>query len=116
MKRLVFAAAVAAASLPLAACGGQAFIRPDPKLSADIQNKQAETAQAFYAALGQRLNHCTIIGNIDLNLKVSSEAGFTNTAGLNCPAKPWETEATSSADLRAMIEAAVRDAVTEALE
>ncbi len=95
MKNHLGVAVMAAACVALSGCAGSPFIRVNPKLSPEIQDKQAETAQAFYKALGDRLQFCTIIGNIDLNLKASTEAGLSNTAGLNCPARPWDQAPTA---------------------
>lgn len=90
MKHHLMVGALALAAVTLSGCAGSPFIRVNPDLSPEIQARQAETAQGFYKALGDRLQYCTIIGNIDLNLKMSSEAGLSNTAGLNCPARPWD--------------------------
>ena len=90
MRNLMKVGAAVAVCAMLAGCAGQSFIRPDPKLSPSIQAKQAETAQGFYEALGNRLLYCTITGTLDLTLKASPDAGLANTAGLACPAKPWD--------------------------
>lgn len=89
-NRIVAAGALLAVGLALSGCAGSPFIRVNPDLSPDIQARQAETAQGFYKALGERLQYCTILGNIDLTLKASPDAGISNTAGLNCPARPWD--------------------------
>jgi heat shock protein HslJ len=86
MKMLTMVACAALLS------GCQSFLAVNPKLSPEVQERQAETAQGFYKALGERLRYCGIVGTIDLNLKASTDAGLSNTAGINCPAKPWESQ------------------------
>lgn len=113
MKHRLAAACLLAGALALAGCAGSPFIRVNPELSPAIQEKQADTAQGFYKSLGDRLQYCTIIGNIDLNLKASTEAGLQNTAGLNCPARPWDQapQAVPLSEIDRVVDAAVARAL-----
>lgn len=113
MKTMRTVAALAVASLCLTACAGQSFIRPDPKLSPAIQEKQAETAQAFYKALGDRLQYCTILGNFDAILKAQPDAGVGAGAGLSCPAKPWEQSPSTTVVPLSDIDALIQKRIEE---
>lgn len=94
--------------------GCQSFLAVNPKLSPAAQERQAETAQGFYKALGERLRYCGIVGTIDLNLKASADAGLSNTAGINCPAKPWEAgEGMTPEEVAALASEAARKVLEE---
>lgn len=94
MKPLV-AIAAACAALSLASCGTtRELFRVNPKVDAEVQKTQAEANAAFTKAMADRLRYCTITGFVDLTLKVAADAGMTNSASLNCPGKPWETQPT----------------------
>lgn len=114
MKRTVtqaaLGAALAAAAVALSGCASGLF-RVNAEASPAVQKVQAEANAKFTGAVADRLRYCSITGTIDLELKVSAGAGVANTAGLNCPAKPWET----AADQAELIAVAVRKAVAEAM-
>jgi hypothetical protein len=82
-----------AASLALSGCAvpglGRVSLDPPPA----VQKIKAEASARLTDALAARLEHCTIIGNFDFKLALSADAGLSNTAGLNCVAKPWEAPA-----------------------
>jgi predicted lipid-binding transport protein (Tim44 family) len=93
MRHLRLVAACAAAALALAGCGTtRELFRVNTEATPAVQKTQAESNAAFAKALAERLQYCTIIGNLDLIAKASIEAGLETGAGLNCPGRPWPTE------------------------
>lgn len=83
---------IATACLALTACGtlGGDLLGVNEKSTPEAQRIKAEADAKLTAALADRLIYCTITGTLDLTLQVGPASGVKNTAGMNCPAKPWD--------------------------
>lgn len=91
MKLALCAAAVAVAAVALSGCGTlKGLVDVNEKAAPEVQQTQAASNAAFTKAITDRLEHCTLIGNVNLKVAARVDAGLENTLGLNCPAKPWE--------------------------
>jgi hypothetical protein len=91
MRRMIHLAALAAAAIALSACAGMPLGGVQTQASPAIQKTQAEANARLSDALANRLDHCAITGTVTFKVGVAPDAGLANTAGLSCPAKPWET-------------------------
>lgn len=91
MKRILIAAAVAAAALNAAACASLSPFAVNTKADPEAQKIQAEAKAAIDKALAVRLDHCDIRGSLTLGVGGTSVAEAGTTLGLTCPPKPWDS-------------------------
>ena len=80
------------ASLGLASCASLGFSPINAQATPDVQKTQADAQAAFEKALSDRLEHCAITGSLAVGIGglAATGTGFSNTAQINCPGKPWD--------------------------
>lgn len=110
---------LAAAGVMLSGCGvltGRSdLLGVNPEATPAAQKVKAEADAKLTAALAARLEHCTILGNLDLTAELSPAAGAKAGAGINCPPKPWD-ERSSDDELVAKAVAASQAAISKLLD
>lgn len=93
MKRLVLAAAIAAASAGMVGCNGllakSDILGVNAAATPEAQRIKAEADARMTDAIIRRLDHCQIVGNFSVTAKVSPDAGLALGSGLMCPPEPW---------------------------
>lgn len=84
--------ALGLAAICLSGCNTLSPFAVNTKASPEVQKAQAEAKADFDRRLGERLDHCTITGQLGAGVggAAGTGTGLTTSGSFNCPAKPWD--------------------------